>query len=138
MADFQPRVARKRAPKATEISQSSSVSLAWWLLPTKHQYRITSNAWIFPPPGHELHAKFPADRLAPSSSFDWEAERKRIFRKMSPDLRASFCRPVPGSPLNEDPKTWPEKLPSDLEEQTEQERAWIKQGTPSAAIRTDD
>lgn len=116
-------------PKASQIAASSHISLAWWLLPTKTQFRITADAFIFPPPSHPLHSRFPANRLAPSPNFDWEAERLRIWRKMSPDLRASFVRPTPGSKLEENPEKWPTTLPTDLEAKTDEEKRLVKQGS---------
>lgn len=83
------------------------------------QYRILAKTHILPSPGSkhsDLLKHFPSERLAPpplASTFKWEDERQRIFRKLSPAIRASFCRPVPGSNLgDQDPKSWPEELPS--------------------------
>lgn len=128
--------AHPSGPKASQIAASPPISLAWWLFPTKTQFRITADAFIFPPPSHPLHSKFPADRLAPSPNFNWEAERLRIWRKMSPDLRASFVRPIPGTKLEEDPEKWPTQLPTDLEAKTEEEKRLVKQGPPAYHCRT--
>jgi len=62
--------------------------------------------------------------------FDWESERLRIFRKMSPGLRASFCRPIPGTPLAStdppiDPAQFPTSLPSDLDATTDEEKRLV-------------
>jgi len=83
-----------RGPKGEQLTEHPAAEIAWWLEPVKHQYRIQASAFILPPPGHRLLAKFPAARLAPYEGFDWEAERQRIFSKMSPPLRASFVRYV--------------------------------------------
>ena len=123
-----------RGPKAAQISANSPVSLAWWQLPTKTQFRITADAYIFPPPNHPLHSQFPAERLAPCADFSWEAERLRIWRKMSADLRASFLRPVPGTKLEVDPHQWPETLPTDLEAKTDEEKRLVQQGGSSAGV----
>lgn len=51
---------------------------------------------------------------------------------MSPDLRASFCRPIPGTPLSApgrediDPRTFPKALPTDLEAKTDEEKRLVK------------
>lgn len=106
------------------------------MLPTKTQFRITANAFILPPPNHPLHSKFPAERLAPCADFSWEAERLRIWRKMSADLRASFLRPVPGTKLKVDPHQWPETLPNDLDAKTDEEKRLVEQGAlPARLVR---
>lgn len=53
---------------------------------------------------------------------------------MSPPLKASFCRPVPGSALGEqDPKQWPEELPSP-EEATGKDKERIKEALENFAV----
>jgi len=95
-----------RAPKVTQLVQSGGwAELAWWHDTAQLQFRISGQIHVLPQPNHELADKFPRERLAParqagnrsSDAFDWEAERLRIFAKMSPNLLASFSRPVPGS-----------------------------------------
>lgn len=61
---------------------------------------------------------------------------------MSPALRASYCRPTPGTPLTTgedgkiiDPNTFPATLPTDLEEgNTENEKALIKEALTNMSI----
>lgn len=124
-----------RAPKATQItSVSPKVSLAWWMLPTMTQFRIEATAYVLPPPGHPSLSSFPADRLSPGAEgakFDWDSERIRVWRKMSPDLRASFVRPVPGTSLKGTeikPESFPTSLPTDLEAKTDEEKRLIAIG----------
>lgn len=120
-----------RGPKAQQLTGSSDkVEIAWWFAPTGDQYRITGRAFILPRPDHPLHKQFQehAKRLAPpmtktKEEFDWESERRRIFEKLSPAIRASFCRPIPGTPLaakdrqdggkDYDPNDWPVELKMD-------------------------
>jgi tRNA-dihydrouridine synthase 2 len=74
---------------------------------------------------------FLAPRSSKGETFDWAAERSRIFAKLSPSLRASFARPTPGSKhpqgdvkgagegeaAHEVGETeWPKELPSAKEE----------------------
>lgn len=73
-----------------------------WL--TAIQFRIKGRAFLLSPPNTPSNSDFPYTRLAPPlaasgprSKFDWEAERQRIFQKMSPPLKASFLRPIPVS-----------------------------------------
>lgn len=97
-----------RGPKAQQLTgNSDKVEIAWWFAPTGDQYRIKGRAFILPRPDHPLYEKFTphAKRLSPRKNqergdFDWEQERRRIFEKLSPTIRASFCRPVPGTPLS--------------------------------------
>lgn len=150
-----------RAPKSGQLSGKGNEAWAevcWWFEPTGEQvrsrffrcmakadsvlsqYRILAKTHILPPPGDkyaDLLKHFPGDRLAPpslGSSFKWEDERQRIFRKMSPPLKASFCRPVPGSKLgDEDPKKWPEELP-DPDEAKGKDKEHIKEALENFAI----
>ncbi|KAK4047576.1 hypothetical protein OIV83_005363 [Microbotryomycetes sp. JL201] len=104
-----------RSPKVQQIATSPFVSLSWWMPPTMTQFRIRAKAFIFSPPKHSELLPFPARQLEPAAGFDWEQERLRHWRKLTPELRASFLRPTPGSFLAEDPTDWPEVLPHDLE-----------------------
>jgi len=133
-----------RTPKVSQLHSSSSVAeIAWWFEESAEQYRITANAYVLPKPGHVLHGRFPFDKLSTYPDYAaegdvddrerdrdrvrwWERERIDTFdNKMGDVLRASFCRPVPGSPLPggyESAKQWPERLPrsSDAENGTEE------------------
>ncbi|GAA96545.1 uncharacterized protein L969DRAFT_88145 [Mixia osmundae IAM 14324] len=117
-----------RAPKSQQITAHKDgcpVEIAWWFEPTGEQFRIQGRAYIVSPPGHaNAHKGFPAAQLAPSSAgslkaenFDWESERQRIYRKLSPPLKASFIRPTPGTPLDGkiDPKDFPTTVDYDEE-----------------------
>ena len=59
---------------------------------------------------------------------------------MSPGLRASYCRPIPGTPLDStrppiDPSTFPKELPLDLDENaSEQEKIWLKEALTQMAL----
>lgn len=127
-----------RGPKGEQLVENGSTEIAWWLEPTKHQFRIRSHAFLLPPPGHPLKDKFPSERLAPFDGFDWEQERLRVFRKMSPPLRASFVRPIPGTPLDQgegsDPATYPKELPTDLEAKTDKDKELVKQALEHLAL----
>ncbi|BGP23464.1 hypothetical protein JCM10295v2_002360 [Rhodotorula toruloides] len=125
-----------RSPKARQLATAPQIELAWWLSATQHQFRIVGRAYILPSPSFSSHPSsssssasdptrpsfsfpFPAAKLAPYDDFNWEHERVRQFRRMSPELRASFYRPVPGTTLGE----WSgkmEELPQTLPESVEQ------------------
>ncbi|BGP14601.1 hypothetical protein JCM10213_001948 [Rhodosporidiobolus nylandii] len=110
-----------RTPKARQLAACPHVELAWWLSATQHQFRVLGSAYILPSPSFDPAGfPFPAAKLAPYKDFSWEDERVRQFRKLSPELRASFYRPVPGTPL----KDWGgkmEDLPAELPEEGENE-----------------
>ncbi|GAA5855535.1 hypothetical protein JCM8547_007878 [Rhodosporidiobolus lusitaniae] len=92
-----------RSPKARQLASSPSVEIAWWLSATQHQFRILGSAYILPSPSASFTFSFPfpSAKLAPYPDFSWEDERIRQFRKLSPELRASFYRPVPGTKMSE-------------------------------------
>ncbi|EJU02669.1 hypothetical protein DACRYDRAFT_106733 [Dacryopinax primogenitus] len=113
-------------PKVKQITDSSrKVELAWWFPEPMVQFRITANAYILPTPTHPLASSFPAARLSPSPDFDWEEERFNTYKnKMGASLRASFLRPIPGTPIDnyDVGKDWPAKIPAPGEETTDAER----------------
>lgn len=95
-----------RAPKSAQISDNWNTEICWWVPPTNEQWRITGTSFLVP------HSKHPA-RVGPGElppGYDWAEERKRVFNTVSGRIRASWCRPVPGSPL-EPGTTFPERLP---------------------------
>lgn len=112
-----------RSPKVSQLSSSGQVGeIAWWIEDSGEQYRITAKTYILPKPGHPLHEQFPFERLGESSNESiedsrqwWEKARINVFdNQLGGALRASFCRPIPGSPLPggyDSAKQWPEKLP---------------------------
>lgn len=95
------------------------MELAWWLLPVGEQFRIAGRAYVVPPPSHPLPTStYPPKRTAPphdgkindGKPFDWQQERLRIYEKLSPALKASFARPSPSQPTDDDPESWPKEL----------------------------
>ncbi|KAG0151531.1 hypothetical protein CROQUDRAFT_503238 [Cronartium quercuum f. sp. fusiforme G11] len=113
--------------KQSKVQDGKPASICWWFASTGEQYRIQANAYIYPPPS--LESKFPkfmpaGKTLSPENmeqvEFDWEAERRRIFEKISPELKASFLRPAPGKPLEEVPSDqssshWPTEITTDAQ-----------------------
>ncbi|MBW0544837.1 hypothetical protein O181_084552 [Austropuccinia psidii MF-1] len=109
-----------RSPKIDQIvdrksptQQGLPASICWWFLPTGEQYRIQTRAYIIPPPSWKsCFPTFPINQgLGPSTDFNWEEERLRIFEKLSPDLQASFLRPTPGKRIEKgSTKDWPQRL----------------------------
>ncbi|GAA5936140.1 uncharacterized protein JCM15063_002720 [Sporobolomyces koalae] len=131
-----------RTPKSKQLAADPSVEIAWWLAATQHQFRILGKAYILPSPDFSQSSStkfpFPADKLAPYPGFNWEDERIRQFRKLSPELRASFVRPVPGTSLSDwDGKM--EDLPETLVEghdqaKTDEEKKQLDQALYNFAL----
>lgn len=94
-----------------------------WLFPSLVQVRLEGRMVLYPSPipfpsppsttpeqdAQTLASTFPKD--APESSPEWwERKRKELWDGLSPELRASFCRPKPGAELKDDPNNWIEEL----------------------------
>ncbi|GAW03746.1 pyridoxamine 5 -phosphate oxidase- fmn-binding [Lentinula edodes] len=128
-----------RSPKTAQIIANPHVNIAWWIEGTQEQFRISGVGSIIPSPQDPLYKQFiysttssaissPNTGMAALSreNFDWEAKRKEVFKTMSAHMKASWCRPTPGSPLiggQEEAKTWPERVdePKDSDESDESE-----------------
>jgi pyridoxamine 5'-phosphate oxidase len=132
-----------RTPKVTQLISNPHVSLAWWVEGTQEQFRITGTASVLSGNENwELHQSFKynvkhAHRGSglgiwsddrEGKSIDWEEKRLEVFKKMSAHMKASWCRPVPGSKIksHEEAKKWPEKLtepnPDDDKEKYEEDK----------------
>lgn len=124
-----------RTPKVSQLVSSdsdSNVGVAWWFESAAEQYRITARAHLLPNPANKLYSRFPVEELAPPFIEDaaqwWENERIATFdNKMGGALRASFCRPIPGSDLPggyESGAEWPETLPrsTEVEENSKEDK----------------
>ncbi|KAK4048574.1 hypothetical protein OIO90_005744 [Microbotryomycetes sp. JL221] len=109
------------------LEYSPSVSFAWWLEPTKTQFRVRALASVVPSPANSAFDQAPPAQC-PYDGFDWEQERLRHWRKLTPELRASFLRPSPGTELKGDAQVWREKLVSDVEADTPEARQLNAQG----------
>jgi len=124
-----------RTPKADQIlSRPESVEVAWWLPKSNLQYRLTCTAYLLPHPSHPSWTEFPAWKLGPN--VDWEAERLEAYDALSRVLRASFCRPIPGSrPENpEDAKNWPRELPKWAEAKEGKEKEQVDEALMNFAM----
>lgn len=129
-----------RTPKITQMITNPHVELAWWIEGTQEQYRISGIANVIPRPDHTFYKNFvySAEHASPGTGLhalieqdkiDWEAKRLEVFKKMSPNMKATWARPAaPGSPLVDDPKSWPERIDDptdgDSEEEKENRKNW--------------
>jgi len=109
-----------RTPKISQIISNPHIEVAWWIGGTEEQYRIAGLAHIVSAPDHTLHSHFartvssPALAALEREGFDWEAKRKDVFNSMNRHMKATWCRPTPGSRLGggaEEAAKWPEALP---------------------------
>ncbi|CAE6370073.1 unnamed protein product [Rhizoctonia solani] len=139
-----------RSPKAHQLRSHPSTSgptaeIAWWIEQAVVQFRLLVRVHVLPAPAHALHSEFPFRELsrniggdsgpdAPETAEDWEALRVRTYNNLSPPTRASFARPVPGSPLEENPEKWPQKLPEKGKEETEEEKKHVKEALKNISL----
>lgn len=108
-----------RAQKTAQLLQNPNIETVFWFESTHEQYRLAGQATVVPEPSHSYYTHFdscqwPGLTALQKENIDWEAKRVEIFDSLSGDLRASWCRPVPGSKLEggyEEAKNWPETLP---------------------------
>lgn len=113
----------RRMAKTRQLAHGAAVA---WLFPSLVQVRLEGRAILYPAPipfpdpspttpeqdAAALAASFP-EGSAESSPQWWEAKRRDMFESLSPELRASFCRPKPGAELKDDPAEWVDELPAD-------------------------
>ncbi|KAJ4470899.1 pyridoxamine 5'-phosphate oxidase-domain-containing protein [Lentinula aciculospora] len=122
-----------RSPKTAQIIANPHIHIAWWIEGTREQFRVSGKGTIIPSPQDPLYKQFLHSTT--SSAFDWEAKRKDVFKTMSAHMKASWCRPTPGSPLiggEEAAKKWPKKVdepenpegPDESEEEKQNRKNW--------------
>ena len=104
-----------------QLTANPTAELTWWIEGTQEQYRITANVYLVPHLEHPLRSQFEhtlslskdGTGLALFKDEDWESRRLEMFKSMSPYMKATWCRPVPGSRLiggREEAKRWPERI----------------------------
>jgi pyridoxamine 5'-phosphate oxidase len=135
-----------RTPKISQFishdEATPNAEVAWWIADASEQYRISAFVHVLPSPGHHLESRFPTKRFALSSNdgstLGWEAERIKTFdEKMGDELRASFCRPTPGSDLKggyDEAKKWPETLPPSTEAKDGKEKEMVQEALTNFAL----
>ncbi|KAG5642394.1 hypothetical protein DXG03_002852 [Asterophora parasitica] len=124
-----------RTPKSSQIISNPHVQIAWWIEGTQEQFRISGLASAIPAPTNSLYKHFlhnvrnakPTSAVAAFSreDFNWEAKRLEVFKSMSVHMKASWCRPVPGTRLEggeEEAKKWPVRVEEPGEDADEETR----------------
>jgi len=110
-----------RTPKVQQLTTKPQAEVVWWIEGTKQQFRIIADIHIVPTPSHPLHSNFKQNlsnaeadsSLSLFKNDNWEARRVAMFKSMSAQMKASWCRPVPGSRLEggqEEAKRWPDRI----------------------------
>ncbi|KAF9444030.1 hypothetical protein P691DRAFT_678375 [Macrolepiota fuliginosa MF-IS2] len=126
-----------RTLKVHQILSNPNIETAWWIEGTQEQFRMTGRVSLVTAPNHQLY-KVTRENLLNNASVDsegglaalepaeygWEAKRLEVFKRMSAHMKATWCRPTPGSPLNE-AKQWPERVEEPKEgDDEEAKRNW--------------
>ncbi|KAL0573249.1 hypothetical protein V5O48_008696 [Marasmius crinis-equi] len=144
-----------RSPKVQQLVENPHVEIAWWIEGKQEQFRIAGLASVIPPSTHSLFKNF--ERIikdakqasglrklvgASGTDLDWEKKRREVFATMSAHMKASWCRPVPGSILvggEEEAKKWAVRVDEpghekaeDGKEVSEEERARNKENWDTA------
>ncbi|EGN93720.1 hypothetical protein SERLA73DRAFT_189460 [Serpula lacrymans var. lacrymans S7.3] len=122
-----------RTPKVTQILSQTRVETVFWVEGTMEQYRISGFASVIPAPSHALYHHFessrgPAFAALKDEGFDWEAKRREVFDYLGGHMRATWCRPIPGSEPESghvDAKAWPESVCKLGEARTDQEKEHV-------------
>jgi len=130
-----------RTPKTSQILSNPNIEVVWWIEGTEEQYRLAGQAHIVSAPGHTLHSHFanavssPALAALQRESFDWEVKRRDVFDSMNGRMKASWCRPPPGSRLDDGVNlTWPESLPELGKAKDEEEEKNLKMALENFAL----
>jgi pyridoxamine 5'-phosphate oxidase len=134
-----------RTPKTRQLAQSGFVELAWWIDGSGDQFRIAGRARIVPSPelGSGLLPLPPAPTDCPGlaahdkDGVDWEEKRRAAFDLVSEHMRASWCRPPPGSVLEggyEEMEKWPTSVKKPSDAVTDEEKALTEEALRNYAL----
>jgi len=136
-----------RTPKVQQLAHTDTVELAWWISATADQFRISGRARVFAAPRHPISALIsltsaPADDCAGinalgESGFDWDHKRRELFDAVSEQMRATWCRPPPGKPLEggyEEMDDLPVEVPKPSEAKTEKEKELVELALSNYAL----
>ena len=135
-----------RTPKCVQILSNPDIECVFWAESTQEQYRVTGKISIIPTPAHPYYAQFdpfrgPALTALKNEGIDWEEKRTESFNSMSAHMKATWCRPAPGSKLDggyEEGNKWPDKLPKLGEAKNEEEKRNLEQALGNFALMVID
>ncbi|CCL98547.1 uncharacterized protein FIBRA_00547 [Fibroporia radiculosa] len=119
-----------RTPKVVQLRAHPQAELCWWMAGSSDQFRllgpvrIVSSPHADPQHAPSLWTSSLAFDKMDAQRFDWEKQRLEVFDNMSAHMKASWCRPPPGSVMEsyEDAKKWPQTVPKLGEAETEEDK----------------
>ncbi|TCD67880.1 hypothetical protein EIP91_011814 [Steccherinum ochraceum] len=138
-----------RTPKVTHMLSNPTVEVAWWLEGSQDQFRFSGRVVVIPHPSHPFHNMRnipPGSALAKlaehgeeggqDGKYDWEKKRLEVFDTMSAHMKASWCRPTPGSEISsyDDAKSWPSTVKNVGEAETDEEKANLEEALKNFAL----
>jgi pyridoxamine 5'-phosphate oxidase len=130
-----------RTPKIHQIAHTNAVELVWWIGATLDQFRISGLARVFASPQHSMPAprhttvKCIGINALETAGIDWEAKRRELFDTVNEEMRASWCRPTPGTPLKDlEANDWPTRVPKPNEAKTDREKQHVELALSNYAI----
>ncbi|KAI0066598.1 hypothetical protein BV25DRAFT_1905609 [Artomyces pyxidatus] len=128
-----------RTPKAKQIAHQSAVEVCWWIDGSADQFRFAGRARVVGAPPLELKPLPGCAALAAldAAGFDWEAKHHEMFDAVSEHMRASWCRPPPGSVLEggyEEMDGWPTSVKRTGEAETDEEKKFTQQAFGNYAL----
>ncbi|KZT73384.1 hypothetical protein DAEQUDRAFT_748937 [Daedalea quercina L-15889] len=131
-----------RTPKVSQIHDHPRVEITWWMGGSQDQFRIAGPIRVVLSPDVKLESG--SSRQEPSlaldrmdeQGFDWEKKRLDIFDSMSAHMKASWCRPPPGSIMKsyDDAKKWPQTVPKLGEAESEEDKRNQEQALRNFAL----
>lgn len=130
--------------KTRQLGHGGAVA---WLFPSLVQVRLEGRALLYPSPiafpsppsssaeedAAALAASFPPGAPEADPAW-WERKRRELWDALSPELRASFCRPKPGAELKDDPNNWVDALPASDEGADEKMKDALKRAWENFAV----
>lgn len=124
-----------RSPKVKQILTDDTVQISWWVEPSMDQFRLTGKATLVPEPANTIF-RSGLDRL-PTGDFDWKAKRVQVFDSLGGHMRACWCRPTPGSPMEggyEEAEKWPKTIPTTTGVANEMEKKLVEEALSNFAL----
>ncbi|KAH7922672.1 hypothetical protein BV22DRAFT_1121322 [Leucogyrophana mollusca] len=123
-----------RTPKVAQLGANDRAEGVFWTESTQEQFRVTGRAALVPSPTEERGPKVEATVMG--ADYDWEAKRRAVFDSLSGHMRASWCRPTPGTPLAsyDDAKEWPETVPRLSEAESESDKRNVQTALGNFAL----
>ncbi|KAK1921678.1 hypothetical protein DB88DRAFT_498838 [Papiliotrema laurentii] len=105
-----------RMQKPNHLAHDPSVEIAWWILDSAIQLRITGKAYIVSADAATTRKAIQAMGVQEGEEGKnewWQDKREQLWKDLSGHLRGSFGRPTPGTPLDqvkEKPEDWIQRL----------------------------